>query len=185
MSLTEKTKTTLLDIAVKSIRHGLDNKTALSVNPLDYDDELQLMRASFVTLHINSVLRGCIGSLSAYRPLVQDVSANAFAAAFSDPRFPPVNSADIAKLDYHISVLTEATPMVFNSEEELLQQIRPGIDGLILNGNGRRGTFLPSVWETLPNKRDFLNQLKLKAGLPSNYWSDNVRVERYTTESFA
>jgi len=140
--------------------------------------------ACFVTLRKHRQLRGCIGSLEARRPLIDDLVENAYAAAFRDPRFPPVDDDEIAYVHIHISVLSPAVPMQFESEPELLSLIRPGIDGLILEAGHHRGTFLPSVWEQVADAREFLAHLKLKAGLPAQYWSDAVRVSRYTTESF-
>ena len=129
-------------------------------------------------------LRGCIGTLEACRPLAEDVSRNAWAAAFRDPRFPPLQESELAGLDIHISVLSEAEPVTFGSEQDLLGRIRPGVDGLILEERSARGTFLPSVWESLPEPEQFLAHLKLKAGLPADYWSASVRMWRYTTQSF-
>ena len=174
----------LLTVARQSIRHGLDTG-----RPLPAPGNLPLERlyepgASFVTLHMAGHLRGCIGSLEAYRPLVEDVSENAFAAAFRDPRFPPLSDAELPQLQLSLSVLTPAEPIDFNSEQELLATIQPDVDGLILEDGGHRGTFLPSVWESLPDPRDFLQHLKQKAGLPADYWSDSLRVSRYRTESF-
>lgn len=180
----ESERETLLGVARKSILNGLEQGRALKIKVSDYPESLQQPRASFVTLMINHELRGCIGSLSAYRPLVEDIAQNAFAAAFSDPRFPALSQSEYPQLDYHLSVLSDSSPMQFHSEEDLLSQIRPGIDGLILEDQGRRGTFLPSVWEQLPEARDFLNHLKQKAGLPIHYWSDTLQVSRYTVEAF-
>jgi AmmeMemoRadiSam system protein A len=122
--------------------------------------------------------------LEARQPLVNDVAYNAFAAAFSDPRFQPVSNDEREHLEFHISVLTPATPMTFDSEEDLLKQIRPGIDGLVLEDGQYRGTFLPAVWESLPDAESFLQHLKQKAGLPQDYWSETIKISRYTTESF-
>ena len=180
----ESERETLLSVAKQSILNGLEKGKALKVNVSDYPESLQQQRATFVTLMINHELRGCIGSLSAYRALVDDIAQNAFAAAFSDPRFPALSQPEYDQLEYHLSVLSDSSSMQFESEEDLLSQIRPGIDGLILEDKGRRGTFLPSVWEQLPEARDFLNHLKLKAGLPPNYWSDTLQVSRYTVEAF-
>lgn len=172
----------LLQLARDSIQHGLQYHTPLPVNPPDYEDELQQLRATFVTLQLHGELRGCIGSLEAHRPLVEDVSHNAYAAAFADPRFPPLNKDEFPLLELHISILSPAEPVAFSSEQELLEQLRPGVDGLILEAEGHRGTFLPSVWESLPDEHAFLQHLKNKAGLPQEYWSDQVKVWRYTTE---
>jgi AmmeMemoRadiSam system protein A len=115
---------------------------------------------------------------------VNDVAHNAYAAAFMDPRFLAVTEDELENLEIHISVLTPAVAMTFDSEEDLLKQIRPGIDGLVLEDGRHRGTFLPAVWESLPDVKSFLQHLKQKAGLPDNYWSDSLKVSRYTTESF-
>ncbi|MCG6934995.1 MAG: AmmeMemoRadiSam system protein A [Proteobacteria bacterium] len=175
---------TLLDIAAASIRTGLETGQPLPVTVTEFPTTLQQQGASFVTLNINDQLRGCIGSLEAYRPLVEDVADNAFAAAFRDPRFTPLSDAEYPQLEYHISILAPAEPMQFDSEADLVRQLRPGVDGLILSDHGRRGTFLPSVWESLPDPHDFFHHLKLKAGLPLDHWSDTLQVERYTVEEF-
>jgi len=146
--------------------------------------ELMEKRATFVTLTIGGHLRGCIGMLEACRPLAEDVAANARAAAFEDPRFEPLTKKEFEKLEIHISVLSPPEELTFLSEEDVLSQIRLGIDGLILQDGFRRGTFLPSVWEELPSKELFWAHLKRKAGLPADYWSDTLRVFRYTTEYF-
>ncbi|HLF96896.1 MAG TPA: AmmeMemoRadiSam system protein A [Methylococcaceae bacterium] len=174
----------LLAVARNSIEHGLRHRAPLPVNVAEFPAKLCEKGACFVTLYKAGRLRGCIGTLQACRHLVEDVAHNAFAAAFSDPRFPPVGAAETVHLDLHISVLTPATEMHFDSEEDLLRQLVPGEDGLILQEGARRGTFLPSVWEQLPEKREFLQHLKLKAGLPVVYWSETLRVFRYRTEQF-
>lgn len=174
----------LLKVAHTSIQSELAQQQPLIVNLARYPDILQSPAASFVTLRIQGELRGCIGTLEARQPLVQDVAQNAFNAAFRDPRFAPVNAQEYSLLEIHISVLSPATAMNFRSEADLLSQLRPGIDGLILSENGRRSTFLPAVWGSLPEAADFFRKLKLKAGLPEDYWSPTLRIERYTTFSF-
>jgi AmmeMemoRadiSam system protein A len=172
----------LLGLARESIRHGLRHHRPPVVDLDGYAPELGQPRASFVTLQLDSQLRGCIGSLEAHRPLVVDVAHNAFAAAFRDLRFPPVDENEFARLELHISLLTPAVPLVFESEADLLARIVPGEDGLILADGPCRGTFLPAVWESLPDPAQFLEHLKLKAGLPRGYRSDTLRVWRYRTE---
>ncbi len=184
MNLTPEERATLLAVARDSIAQGLERGSPLAVDPADYPEALRAQRAAFVTLHLAGDLRGCIGHLEAVAPLVRDVAENAYAAAFRDPRFPPVSPPEFGMLALHISVLTPPEPMTFSSEADLLAQIRPGVDGLILTDGRARGTFLPSVWESLPRPRDFLTQLKRKAGLPVDHWSDRVQVSRYETESF-
>ena len=181
--LSSDEKKVLLDIARQSIAYGLKHECPLPVNVQSYSDLLQTNGASFVTLEINHQLRGCIGTLEAYQPLVKDVADHAFAAAFQDQRFMPVTREEISRLEIHISILTAATPMTFSSEENLINQLRPGVDGLILESGAHKGTFLPSVWESLAEPRDFLRHLKQKAGLSPDYWSDNIRVSRYTSIS--
>lgn len=176
---------TLLDVARRSIRHGLEEGEALPVDLNNYSEHLGEQRASFVTLNRKGQLRGCIGALEAHQPLVKDVAEHAWAAAFKDPRFPPLQRDEFADLEIHISILSQPEPMAFHDEADLLEQIRSGTDGLIIQDGGRRGTFLPSVWEQLPDRQEFLAHLKQKAGLPFSHWSDTVKVWRYTTESFA
>lgn len=175
----------LLDVAWKSIENGLAKHESLAINVADYPQQLQHKRACFITLKLNDALRGCIGHLEAVQPLVADVAENAYSAAFRDPRFPLLNITEMEGLAIHISVLTPARPIAFASEANLIEIIRPGIDGLILEAGLNRGTFLPSVWESLPEPRDFLNHLKQKAGLPMDYWSDAIKIFRYETESFS
>ncbi len=182
--LSNADRAVLLDIARTSIQHGLRHDHALAVNRDDYSAHLQAWRATFVTLEIGGQLRGCIGTLTAYQPLVQDVAAHAFAAAFEDSRFPKLQPDEFSQLDVYISVLSPPEPLHFESEEELLAQLRPGVDGLILQFRHYRSTFLPAVWESLPDPYVFLSQLKLKAGLPLDFWSPELRAERYTTEYF-
>lgn len=179
----EQEKQILRELARDAIKYGLEHQREIPVNLNDYSDKLKELRASFVTLNLGKELRGCIGSLEAYQPLVQDIARNAFAAAFRDPRFYPVTVEELPHLQIHISILNQPEPMQFTSEADLIAQLRPGIDGLILSDNGYRGTFLPAVWESLSKPEDFFRHLKLKAGLPQNYWSDTLTVERYTVDS--
>jgi len=174
----------LTELARRSIAHGVEHGRPLAVDPADYPEPLRESRACFVTLDENGALRGCIGSIEPRRPLVQDVAENAYAAAFEDPRFPGLAADELDSLEIHISVLTVPQPMQFESEQDLLRQIRPGIDGLIIRDGFHRGTFLPSVWASLPRSQDFLRHLKLKAGMTPDYWSGSISVERYTTESW-
>ncbi|MCP4125621.1 MAG: AmmeMemoRadiSam system protein A [Gammaproteobacteria bacterium] len=183
-SLNGEDRDRLLQLARDSIQHGLTRGSAMRVDDNSYPARLREKLACFVTLNRNGALRGCIGHLEAEQPLVKDVAENAFAAAFRDPRFPPVSEREVAGLEIHISILSPSHPMEFGSEQDLIQQLRPGQDGLILECRGHRGTFLPSVWESLPDAQSFLMNLKLKAGLATDFWSEDVRISRYTTDSF-
>ncbi len=174
----------LLGLARDSIHYGLDSGRPLPVDVADYVEELRQERACFVTLRRDGSLRGCIGHLEAVQPLVKDVADNAYAAAFQDTRFYPLERKEAEGLEIHISILTPARPLAFSSETELLSLLRPGIDGLILEEGSRRGTFLPAVWESLPDPASFLQQLKMKAGFSPGYWSDSITAYRYETESF-
>lgn len=174
----------LLDIARSSIRYGLANGVALPLQVSDYEFDLAEEKASFVTLQINGQLRGCIGSLVAHRPLVVDVAENAYSAAFRDTRFARLSEDEFKVLHYHISVLDKPVSMNVASEQDLLSQLEVGVDGLILSEGNHRATFLPSVWEQLPDKAEFLMHLKMKAGLLADYWSDSIEFERYAVESF-
>ncbi|MEW8507032.1 MAG: AmmeMemoRadiSam system protein A [Candidatus Thiodiazotropha sp.] len=178
-------RATLLQIAARSIEYGLEMGRPLAVAAADYEAEMQQPRASFVTLLLHGALRGCIGHLEACLPIIEDVAENAYAAAFRDPRFPPLTATERANLEIHISALTPAEPVAFDSEADLIAKIRPFEDGLILVEGHHRGTFLPSVWESLPDSRVFLNHLKQKAGLPATHWSETLEVFRYQTESFS
>jgi AmmeMemoRadiSam system protein A len=180
---TAPTRMVLLEVARKSIECGVESGQALEVDPDDYSPELRREAATFVTLHRCNQLRGCVGTLVASRPLVADVAHSAFRAAFRDGRFPALNSAELDGLDVHISVLSPLEPLSSPDEASLLEQIRPGVDGLVLRDGPRQGTFLPAVWERVPDPMEFLRELKIKAGLPVDAWSADWDVLRYTVES--
>jgi len=174
----------LLGLAKKSIKYGLEHDARLTIIPEAFDSVLREKRATFVTLHLNGALRGCIGSLSAHQSLIENLSSNAYSAAFRDSRFSPLKESEFYQLHYHISILSQAAPILFTSEKDLIDQLRPHVDGLVLTEGMNRGTFLPSVWEQLPDREMFLKHLKQKAGLNQDYWSDSITVERYEVDSF-
>ncbi len=140
--------------------------------------------AVFVTLTQKGELRGCIGSLQAWQPLDTDVRANARAAAFRDPRFPPLTVAELPVTRVEVSLLTAPTPMAFVDQEDAIGQLRPGIDGVILEYDGHRGTFLPQVWESLSERHVFFTHLKHKAGLPADFWAPDVKLYRYEVQKW-
>ena len=174
----------LLGIAARSIRHGLQHGKACAVDLDRLPRALHERRAAFVTLEADSRLRGCIGSLEATRPLATDVAHNAHGAAFTDPRFPAVKEDEVEGLRIKVSVLSPATPMQAESEAELAASLRPGVDGLVIRDGDKRATFLPSVWQGIPERERFVRALAKKAGWPAGHWSDTVRAWRYTTEEF-
>ncbi len=138
----------------------------------------------FVTLTQDGELRGCIGSLEAHRPLAVDLEENARAAALRDPRFPPLTAAELPRTRVEVSILSRAEPMRFKDEQDALGQLRPGVDGVILEYGWHRATFLPQVWEQLPEPWQFMAHLKRKAGLSADFWSDEVKLSRYTVEKY-
>lgn len=173
----------LLDIADASIRFGLANGRPLPLDPATEVPPLAAQGACFVTLKTaQKQLRGCIGSAAAYQPLATDIAENAFKAAFKDPRFKPVTADEYETLHLSISVLSPQAPMTIKNEADLLRQLRPGIDGLLIMDGQHRALFLPSVWEQLPTAPVFLAQLKRKAGMAPNQWSPQFRANRFIAE---
>jgi AmmeMemoRadiSam system protein A len=142
-------------------------------------------RASFVTLTIEGQLRGCCGTLEPARPLLLDVWSNAQASAFRDPRFAPLTLREWQWSSLEVSLLTPSERVAVASEQQLLVELVPGRDGLVLEWRGMRATFLPKVWEQVAGPRDFLRRLKQKAGLDADFWAADVQVWRYETEVMA
>jgi AmmeMemoRadiSam system protein A len=174
----------LRQVALESIRHGFGGGSPLPVTPGSYPAPLEELGAVFVTLELRGRLRGCIGSYLARRPLVEDVAENAYAAAFRDPRFSPLDPEEMGDLDLHISLLTPPVPLEVGSREELLATLRPDVDGLLLEDPPHRATFLPQVWRALPDPGDFLDELLRKGGLRKGHWSPTLRFHRYTVQEF-
>lgn len=183
-SLAQKDKALLRAIAMDSIRFGLEEGRPLQTDRTGLPPALREPGATFVTLKLNGRLRGCIGSFEADRSLAEDVSRNAYSAAFMDYRFPPLSGEEFPDIELHISLLTPLEPMDVQSREDLLRQLHPGMDGLLLEDSTHRSTFLPQVWESLPDPEDFLGELLLKAGLPREHWSDTLSFHRYRVEEF-
>lgn len=180
--LDERERALLAGIARRSLEDAFAGRaTDLDVAALPA--RLGAPGACFVTLERDGELRGCIGSIEARRPLAEDVVENARAAAFHDHRFAPLERRELATLDMHLSILTPSEPFPVADEAELLRELVPGEDGLVLEEGLRRSTFLPQVWESLPDPRDFVRQLKRKAGLPPDHWSPTLAFRRYRVES--
>jgi hypothetical protein len=188
MTLASPERRELLALARASIDSALARGRA-SGEPIPFtaallSPALTVQRSSFVTLRRNEELRGCCGTLDAPRPLAEDVWRNAWAAAFNDYRFPALTAAEWPQVSVHLSLLTEPEPLDVTTEEQLLALLRPSIDGLILESDTGRATFLPAVWEQISDPVQFVRHLKMKAGWPATYWSNRVRCSRYSTESF-
>jgi hypothetical protein len=162
------------------VRDAIAEALGAPPKPLPREDWLQEYGATFVTLTQCGQLRGCIGSLQAHRPLVEDIRHNACAAAFQDPRFAPLERDELEATCCEVSLLSPAEPMQFKDEADALAQLRPGIDGVILEYGRYRSTFLPQVWEQLPDPQQFMAHLKHKAGLPGDFWDGGIRLSRYT-----
>ncbi len=174
--------TVLLTLARQTIADRLGVRFATS--DIEKADWLQAKAASFVTLTMRGSLRGCIGTLEAHRSLMDDVQANAVAAAFYDPRFPALAADEFGMLNVEISVLSAMQPLSLSNESDALSAIRPGIDGVVLEYGSNKGTFLPQVWEQLPEPVQFMAHLKLKAGLSADFWHPDVRLLTYQVEKF-
>lgn len=141
--------------------------------------------ATFVTLRREGELRGCIGSVEIVRPLLEDVRRNAVAAALRDPRFPPLSAAELEDVDLEVTLLSAPQPISFTSEKDALDQLRPGEDGLLMQWQHHRATYLPQVWEMLPDPSAFLASLKRKAGLAPDFWHPEIDLRRYTAEHWS
>ncbi|MDX1434519.1 MAG: AmmeMemoRadiSam system protein A [Gammaproteobacteria bacterium] len=183
MTPTEAQGRTLLGVAREAIRHGLEHGAPPIVDAGAFEAPLSEPGSSFVTLHLGGALRGCIGSLQAHQPLVCDVAQHAYGAAFGDRRFQPLGSAELAAVHLHLSILSPLEPVIYASEHALLSMLSPGIHGLLIELDGARATFLPTVWRSIPQGPAFLEQLKRKAGLEPH--ANGYRAWRYTTVEFS
>lgn len=183
MKLDPRARHTLLAAARCTIEHELKFRPNRYVNP-DVLPMLQEPRASFVTLTRHGSLRGCMGSLDIKLPLLDDVMQNAHAAAFLDPRFQPLDARELAALKIEVSVLSAPEALPAADRATLLRILRPHQDGVILEAGAHRATFLPSVWETLPDPGQFLDALAQKAGWRTGDWPRDTRCLRYQTDSF-
>ena len=176
----ENAGTTLIALAKTAIAKQLGRSTTEVAKP----DWLSQAGAAFITLKLGGQLRGCIGSLQAHRPLGQDVEANALAAAFRDPRFKPLTAEEFDRTSVEVSLLSAAVHMPVESEADALAKLRPGIDGLIFQYGHHQSTFLPQVWDEIPDPKMFLAHLKRKAGLPPDFWDKDVKLFRYTVSKW-
>ena len=185
INLTPEEQARLISIARESIRHGSVTKRPLQTDLYALTGKLCEKLASFVTLTQLGELRGCVGSIEATHPLGKCVSISAFGAAYRDHRFAPLQHTELEVTRVEISILSRPETIVASSPEELYQELRPGLDGIILEYSGHRATFLPKVWVKLPEPKQFVANLKTKAGLPTDFWSESIRYYRYQTQNFA
>jgi AmmeMemoRadiSam system protein A len=183
--LSQDERIILLQLARRALVDGVNKKPLFKITLKDYSQHLRDIGASFVTLTIQNNLRGCIGALEAYQSLVEDVCEHAVSAALNDYRFPPVKPDELALIKIEISSLTPAEQVEYNSPEELLRIIRPGIDGVIIKDGLHRATYLPQVWQMIPDPGLFFSSLCQKMGVPSNFWQKkSLQVYRYQVEEF-
>lgn len=172
----------LLGLARRAIERRLTDRH----EPLPIPDlpRLHEKGACFVTLRREGQMRGCIGSPVAWRALAEDVIDNAARAAFSDPRFPSVGADEMFRITVSVSLLSAPEPMEFKNETDLQSQLRPGVDGLVIEDRGHHALFLPTAWEQLPDAGEFLRHLKAKAGLGAHHWSDRFEASRFTSTEY-
>ncbi len=183
--LTDAEKQTLLQLAREAMECGVRGKKLPPVNSALLTPHLLEQGASFVTLTIDGELRGCIGALEAYQPLVDDVREHAIAAALDDPRFHPVAEAELGRISIEVSHLTPPRPLEYSTSTDLIAKLRPHVDGVILKNDFRRATFLPQVWEKIPDPEDFLDHLCSKMGAQTNLWRNTkLQVQVYQVEEF-
>lgn len=183
--LTSEEKQLLLRLARQALELGVRGE---KLPPLDQEfltPRLRADGASFVTLTERGALRGCIGALEPYQPLVEDVREHAIAAALNDYRFPPVQATELDRIQIEVSRLTIPIQLEYTSSEELVSKLRPGMDGVILRDGNHRATFLPQVWEKIPETKDFLDNLCYKMGVAADLWRHkNLEVLTYQVEEF-
>lgn len=172
----------LLQVARAAIAESLG--LSVAEKQLEDEDWLQKKGACFITLMQQGQLRGCIGTLEAHRALLDDVIANAKAAAFKDTRFSPLTSEEFNATQIELSLLSPMQQMSFTSEQEALSQLQPGVDGVVFQYGYQRSTFLPQVWEQLPDAKNFMEHLIDKAGLATDFWADDVKLYRYTVSKW-
>ena len=175
----------LLRMAREALEFGVRGKKLSPLEEKSLSTHLREQGASFVTLTIRGQLRGCIGALEARQPLATDVREHAIAAALEDPRFPPVREDELSRIQIEVSRLTRPTPLEYKDAADLLSKLRPHVDGVILRDGGRRATFLPQVWEKIPDPAEFMNNLCYKMGLSNNAWRvKHLDVLVYQVEEF-
>jgi len=184
-NLNENDRAALLRMARETIQLTAARQPLPQLDLADFSEDLRQEGASFVTLTIGEQLRGCIGALEACQPLVRDVQEHAAAAASEDFRFPRVRPEEVPQLQIEISRLTPTRALPYEDWQDLIAQLRPGLDGVLIRDGRRRATFLPQVWEKLPDPQNFLSHLCVKMGAPADYWQmQKLDVSIYQVEEF-
>ena len=171
----------IIGIVSKALEKAVLEKSEYTPDREEYDNVMFNKGASFVTLEKDNKLRGCIGSIFPTISIARDLAKNAHLAALHDSRFSPVTKEELKDITFKVSLLTGFEEIKYSSEDDLLQQIKPKTDGLLIRDGQRQGIFLPAVWKDISNKKDFLTELKIKAGLSPSYWSNNIEVFRFRT----
>jgi AmmeMemoRadiSam system protein A len=183
--LTSDEKNILLRLAREALERGVKGERLPPLDLGSLPPRLRMQGASFVTLTVHGDLRGCIGALEPYQPLAEDVREHAVAAALNDFRFPPVGPGELSDIHIEVSRLTMPEPLAYTSSEDLLVKLRPGIDGVLLRYGSRRATFLPQVWEKVPDPAEFLDHLCMKMGASPGLWREKeLQVSIYQVEEF-
>lgn len=183
--LTPEEQKTLLRMAREAMEHAVRGEKLPPLDPSGLSPNLREEGVSFVTLTIRGQLRGCIGALEAYQPLADDVREHAVAAALEDPRFPPVREDELSRIQVEVSRLTRPVPLEYKDADDLLAKLRPHVDGVILRDGFRRATFLPQVWEKIPDPSEFLGNLCYKMGADADLWRrKHLDVMTYQVEEF-
>jgi AmmeMemoRadiSam system protein A len=175
----------LLDLARKTIKNRLSNSEPPRIDPETVPQKLQERLGTFVTVTIDGNLRGCIGHIIPRETLIEGIRENALNAAFRDPRFPPLTQEEFDQIELEISILTRPQELAYTDANDLLAKLRPGVDGVIIKRGYHEATFLPQVWEQLPDKKEFLTHLCLKAGLSPDSWKkEKLVVSTYQVQAF-
>ena len=182
----QKNQAYLLSLARQALETYVKTRRTLQLDEAQVDEEIRQQGATFVTLHKNGQLRGCIGTLAAYQPIFLDVIEHAIAAGTQDFRFPPMQENELDHLHYEISILSNPEPLPYSSPDDLLNKLQVGVHGVVISSGIQRATFLPQVWESLPQKEEFLNHLCRKMGVSGNAWrKNNYAISVYQVQEFA
>ncbi|MFH1351572.1 MAG: AmmeMemoRadiSam system protein A [Pseudomonadota bacterium] len=183
--LTEEEGRYLLSVARRTIQERLSEKKDKGESDSTGSPKYSERRGTFVTLTIEGGLRGCIGHIIPQESLIEGIRVNAINAAFRDPRFRPLSKKEWEKVKIEVSILTDPKPLSYSDADDLLNKLRPGVDGVIIKMGFHQATFLPQVWEQLPDKKEFLTHLCLKAGLDGQAWRDEkLEVSIYQVQAF-